>query len=94
MGASRQVPNDHPLMQDWNTYKSTEEFANSKKWARVQPSDPTKQQLPSGANLLTEEMCEQHTEGALWSAFMRRWLARGGDEYLPAGRTQLSGEKK
>jgi hypothetical protein len=34
MSAHRMVEQDEPLMIAWNAYKATDEYANSRKWAR------------------------------------------------------------
>ncbi len=33
MTVSTPVPKDHPLMIEWDAYKATEEYANTKRWA-------------------------------------------------------------
>lgn len=33
MSTMQQVPDNHPLMVEWNAYKQSPEFANSRKWA-------------------------------------------------------------
>lgn len=36
MSTSAQVPKDDPLMIAWESYKTTEEFSNSRKWAQYE----------------------------------------------------------
>ena len=57
--AMAQVPADDPLMIAWNTYKTTEEFANTKKWAME-------------AEVRVEH---HHTDGSLWAAFEQGYRA-------------------
>lgn len=33
MSVQSPLPSDHPLMKAWNAYKSTDDYANSRKWA-------------------------------------------------------------
>lgn len=33
MTAQMPVPKDHPLMLEWNAYKLTESYANTRRWA-------------------------------------------------------------
>lgn len=40
MSAESPVPSDHPMMQAWNAYKQTDDFANSAKWALEKQHTP------------------------------------------------------
>ncbi len=48
MPVEQALAEDHPMMLAWNSYKLTEEFENTKRWA----------------------VSKDHTEGALWAAFV------------------------
>ena len=70
---SAPLPKEHPLMQSWEAYKQTEDFANSKGWAMqiapiVQHGDPDGE-AKRRFDMMPREQRESHVDGALWAAF-------------------------
>ena len=73
------VPKESPLMLAWETYKQSEDYANSKRWAMriapmVQAGDPDAE-AKRDFDLMPREQREQHVEGALWASFMAGFAA-------------------
>lgn len=81
MSAMAACPPESDIMKAWELYQTTEDFANSYKWATAaikyvvlpEPSDPT-------ANRFTEENYRQFVQGSLWAAFEKGWKAAGGTD--------------
>lgn len=73
MPVSTPVLKDSPLNIAWESYRATEDFANSKHWAlEIAPmiqggSRDAKRQRYS---LMPIVQRERHVEGSLWAAFM------------------------
>lgn len=61
--AMRGLRDDEPLMQAWNAYKATDDFANTRKWA---------------ADLEWIATDPSHADWQLWGAFVAGWRAAGG----------------
>lgn len=75
-------PKDSAIMQTWEAYKASVEYANSYKYATqyIPQDDPAELERirEGGANPWTREMKVQAVEGSLWAAFMHGWLEAGG----------------
>lgn len=76
-------PKDSAIMQTWEAYKASVEYANSYKWATqyIPEDDPAELErirANGGPNPWTREMKIQAVEGSLWAAFLHGWLEAGG----------------
>jgi len=63
MAVQRGCLPDEPVMVAWETYKKTDDFANTKKWA-------------SAIDWIKDN--PDHIDGQLWAAFVAGWQAAGG----------------
>lgn len=67
MPPEMRLPDDHPMMIAWESYRSTPEAANSDKWAQtLDVSGPMQGQIIVG---------HPHLVGALWAAFVAGYEA-------------------
>lgn len=84
MNAMAPCPKDSAIMQTWETYRTSEEYKNSRSWATryIPEDDPAELERIrlSGANPWTREMKIQAVEGSLWAAFLHGWQEAGGSD--------------
>ena len=74
--AMSKLPLTDPMWADWEKYRATADYENSKHWAmRVAPMFQVGEDRAAVCDLMPIEQRSRHVDGSMWAAFVAGYEA-------------------